>query len=73
MALVDAQHAVGPSRVTCQPGVPAGSHQDGVQVQGGSNVTFKGLVVLCPNSPGPLLRDHGVGREQREQHAGAEA
>ena len=43
---------VGPSRVTCQPGVPAGSHQDGVQVQGGSNVTFKGLVVSCPSSPG---------------------
>jgi hypothetical protein len=43
---------VGPSHVTCQPGVPAGSHQDGVQVQGGSNVTFQGLVVSCPNSPG---------------------
>lgn len=43
---------VGPSRVTCQPGVPARSHQDGVQVQGGSNVTFKGLVVACPSSPG---------------------
>ena len=43
---------VGPSRVICQPGVPAGSHQDGVQVQGGSNVTFKGLVVSCPSSPG---------------------
>ena len=43
---------VGPSRVTCQPGVPASSHQDGVQVQGGSNVTFKGLVVSCPSSPG---------------------
>ncbi len=43
---------VGPSRVICQPGVPAGSHQDGVQVQGGSNVTFQGLVVSCPSSPG---------------------
>ena len=43
---------VGPSRVTCEPGVPAGMHQDGVQVQGGSNVTFKGLVVDCPSSPG---------------------
>jgi hypothetical protein len=43
---------IGPSRVTCQPGVPGSSHQDGVQVQGGSNVTFKGLVVSCPSSPG---------------------
>ena len=43
---------VGPSRVTCQPGVSASSHQDGVQVQGGSNVTFNGLVVSCPSSPG---------------------
>jgi|tagenome__1003787_1003787.scaffolds.fasta_scaffold20985563_3 hypothetical protein len=43
---------VGPSRVTCQPGLSDKEHQDGVQVQGGSNVTFKGLVVSCPSSPG---------------------
>jgi hypothetical protein len=43
---------VGPSRVICQPGVPERSHQDGVQVQGGSNVIFERLVVSCPSSPG---------------------
>lgn len=43
---------VGPSRVVCQPGVPARSHQDGVQVQGGTNITFYGLFVSCPSSPG---------------------
>jgi hypothetical protein len=43
---------VGPSSVTCEPGLSDKEHQDGVQVQGGSNVTFKGLVVSCPSSPG---------------------
>ncbi len=43
---------VGPSSVTCEPGLSSKEHQDGVQVQGGSNVTFKGLVVSCPSSPG---------------------
>jgi hypothetical protein len=43
---------VGPSSVTCEPGLSSKMHQDGVQVQGGSNVTFEGLVVSCPSSPG---------------------
>lgn len=43
---------VGPSSVVCEPGVPASVHQDGVQVQGGTNVTFLGLVVRCESSPG---------------------
>ena len=43
---------VGPSSITCQPGLSNKEHQDGVQVQGGSNVTFNGLVVSCPSSPG---------------------
>ena len=43
---------VGASRVTCQPGLSNKEHQDGVQVQGGTNVTFEGLVVSCPSSPG---------------------
>jgi hypothetical protein len=43
---------VGPSLVVCQPGVPSRSHQDGVQVQGGTNITFNNLKVVCPSSPG---------------------
>ncbi len=43
---------IGPSSITCQPGLSDKEHQDGVQVQGGTNVTFKGLVVSCPSSPG---------------------
>ena len=38
---------VGPSTITCFPGVSGRDHQDGVQVQGGTNVTFIGLRVQC--------------------------
>jgi hypothetical protein len=39
---------VGPSRVVCDPLADTSFHQDGVQVQGGSNVTFSGLSIVCP-------------------------
>jgi Cysteine-rich secretory protein family len=39
---------IGPSRVVCDRLIDTSFHQDGVQVQGGSNVTFNGLSVVCP-------------------------
>jgi hypothetical protein len=39
---------IGPSRIVCDPLIDTSFHQDGVQVQGGSNVTFNGLSVVCP-------------------------
>ena len=39
---------IGPSRIVCDRLADTGFHQDGVQVQGGSNVTFSGLSVVCP-------------------------
>jgi hypothetical protein len=39
---------IGPSRIVCDPLADTSFHQDGVQVQGGSNVTFSGLSVVCP-------------------------
>jgi hypothetical protein len=40
--------AIGPSRIICDPLANTSFHQDGVQVQGGSNVTFYGLAIICP-------------------------
>jgi hypothetical protein len=40
--------AIGPSSIVCDRLVDTSFHQDGVQVQGGSNVTFTGLRVVCP-------------------------
>jgi hypothetical protein len=39
---------IGPSRIICDRLTNTSFHQDGVQVQGGSNVTFVGLSVVCP-------------------------
>ncbi len=39
---------IGPSRIVCDRLVDTSFHQDGVQVQGGSNVTFSGLSIVCP-------------------------
>ncbi len=39
---------IGPSRIVCDRLTDTSFHQDGVQVQGGSNVTFSGLSVVCP-------------------------
>jgi uncharacterized protein YkwD len=39
---------IGPSKIVCQPGVSGAFHQDGVQVQGGVNVTFNQLTIICP-------------------------
>jgi hypothetical protein len=39
---------IGTSRIVCEPGVSSAFHQDGVQVQGGVNVTFNRLTVICP-------------------------
>lgn len=39
---------IGASTVRCAAGVSQAFHQDGVQVQGGVNVTFDGLRVVCP-------------------------
>jgi len=39
---------IGPSRIVCDPLIDTSFHQDGVQVQGGTNVTFDGLSVICP-------------------------
>jgi hypothetical protein len=40
--------AVGPSRIVCDRLTDTSFHQDGVQVQGGTNVLFSGLSVVCP-------------------------
>ena len=40
--------AIGPSRIVCDRLIDTSFHQDGVQVQGGSNVTFSGLSIVCP-------------------------
>jgi hypothetical protein len=40
--------AIGPSRIVCDRLADASFHQDGVQVQGGTNVTFTGLSIICP-------------------------
>jgi hypothetical protein len=39
---------IGPSRIVCDRLIDTSFHQDGVQVQGGSNVTFSGLSIVCP-------------------------
>jgi hypothetical protein len=39
---------VGPSRVVCDRLTDTSFHQDGVQVQGGTNVLFSGLSIVCP-------------------------
>jgi hypothetical protein len=39
---------IGPSRVVCDRLADTSFHQDGVQVQGGTNVLFSGLSVVCP-------------------------
>jgi hypothetical protein len=39
---------IGPSSIVCDPLADTSFHQDGVQVQGGSNVTFQGLSIVCP-------------------------
>jgi hypothetical protein len=39
---------IGPSRIVCDPLADTSFHQDGVQVQGGTNVTFNGLSIVCP-------------------------
>jgi hypothetical protein len=39
---------IGPSRIVCDPLTDTSFHQDGVQVQGGSNVIFYGLSIICP-------------------------
>jgi hypothetical protein len=39
---------IAPSRIVCDPLTDTSFHQDGVQVQGGSNITFYGLSVICP-------------------------
>jgi len=39
---------IGPSRIVCDRLTDTTFHQDGVQVQGGSNVLFSGLSVVCP-------------------------
>ena len=39
---------IGPSRIVCDRLIDTSFHQDGVQVQGGSNVTFVGLSIVCP-------------------------
>ena len=39
---------IGPSRIVCDRLVDTTFHQDGVQVQGGTNVTFNGLSIVCP-------------------------
>ncbi len=39
---------IGPSRIVCDRLADTSFHQDGVQVQGGSNVTFVGLSIVCP-------------------------
>ena len=39
---------IGPSRIVCDRLTDTSFHQDGVQVQGGSNVTFNGLSIVCP-------------------------
>ena len=44
--------SIGPSRIACDPPKNSSFHQDGVQVQGGSNITFSGLSVICPHVTG---------------------
>jgi hypothetical protein len=39
---------IGTSRIVCEPGVSSAFHQDGVQVQGGRDVTFNRLTIICP-------------------------
>ena len=39
---------IGPSRIVCDRLIDTSFHQDGVQVQGGTNVTFNGLSIVCP-------------------------
>ncbi len=39
---------IGPSRIVCDRLSDTSFHQDGVQVQGGTNVTFIGLSIVCP-------------------------
>jgi hypothetical protein len=39
---------IGPSRIVCDRLTDTTFHQDGVQVQGGTNVTFNGLSIVCP-------------------------
>ncbi len=39
---------IGPSRIVCDRLTDTSFHQDGVQVQGGSNVLFSGLSIVCP-------------------------
>ena len=39
---------IGTSRIVCEPGVSPDFHQDGVQVQGGRNVRFNRLTIICP-------------------------
>ena len=39
---------IGPSRIVCDRLTDTSFHQDGVQVQGGTNVTFNGLSIVCP-------------------------
>ena len=39
---------IGPSKIVCDRLTDTSFHQDGVQVQGGTNVTFNGLSVVCP-------------------------
>jgi hypothetical protein len=39
---------IGPSSIVCDPLTNTSFHQDGVQVQGGTNVTFNSLSVVCP-------------------------
>ena len=40
--------AIGPSSIVCDRLADTSFHQDGVQVQGGQNVTFNGLSIVCP-------------------------
>ncbi len=39
---------IGPSRIVCDRLTDTSFHQDGVQVQGGTNVLFSGLSIVCP-------------------------
>jgi hypothetical protein len=39
---------IGPSRIVCDRLADTSFHQDGVQVQGGQDVTFNGLSIVCP-------------------------
>ncbi|HEY3612248.1 MAG TPA: hypothetical protein VGK92_01010, partial [Gaiellales bacterium] len=39
---------IGPSSIVCDRLTDTSFHQDGVQVQGGTNVTFDGLKIVCP-------------------------